>query len=116
DKKAIDELATLVRGFNDMMHALEENSKELESRRRFTEAILESIPTGVISISADGRIQRINRALRGIFPAERIDRAVYIRDLFPTEDAAELSYLMNRARRTGLAASQLELKSDGKTM
>jgi two-component system nitrogen regulation sensor histidine kinase NtrY len=114
--KAIDEMATLVRGFNLMMQALEANSKELESRRRFTEAILESIPTGVISISADGRIQRINRALRGIFASEQVDRAVNIRDLFPPEDAAELSYLMNRARRTGLAASQLELKADGKTM
>jgi two-component system nitrogen regulation sensor histidine kinase NtrY len=114
--KAIDELATLVGGFNDMIQALEENSKELESRRRFTEAILESIPTGVISISADGRIQRINRALRGIFPAERVDRALFIGDLFAPEDAAELRYMMNRAHRTGLAASQLELKANGKSM
>ena len=34
--KAIDELATLVRAFNEMMQALEGNSRELESRRRFT--------------------------------------------------------------------------------
>src|SRR6185295_9135742 len=64
---AVDELATLVRAFNEMMHELEANSRELESRRRFTEAILESIPTGVISVNADGRIQRVNRALHGIF-------------------------------------------------
>ena len=50
--KAIDELATLVRAFNEMMQELEANSHELENRRRFTEAILESIPTGVISVSA----------------------------------------------------------------
>ena len=68
DVKAMDELATLVRGFNEMMHELEANSRELESRRRFTEAILESIPTGVISLSPDGRIQRVNRALHGLFP------------------------------------------------
>ncbi|MBS1877283.1 MAG: HAMP domain-containing protein [Acidobacteria bacterium] len=114
--RAIDELATLVRGFNEMMQALEENSKELESRRRFTEAILESIPTGVISITGDGRIVRINRALAAIFAEDRIARATYFRDLFPQEDAAELRYLMNRARRTGLAATQLELKTQGKTM
>ena len=35
---ANDEMATLVRGFNEMMHGLEDNSRELESRRRFTEA------------------------------------------------------------------------------
>jgi two-component system nitrogen regulation sensor histidine kinase NtrY len=114
--RAIDELATLVRGFNEMMQVLEANSKELEARRRFTEAILESIPTGVISLSADGRIQRINRALRGIFPEERVSRAQHIRDLFPSEDANELRYLMNRARRTGLAGTQLELKAHGKVM
>lgn len=114
--KAIDELATLVRGFNEMMLALETNSRELESRRRFTEAILESIPTGVISVTAEGRIQRINRALGGIFPAEQIERAQNIRELFSVEDAAELRYMMNRARRTGLAAAQLELKANGKVM
>lgn len=114
--KAIDELATLVRGFNEMMQALETSRRELEARRKFTEAILESIPTGVISVAPDGRIQRINRALGGIFPPERIERAQYIRDLLPAEDAAEVRYLMNRARRTGLAANQLELKANGRLM
>jgi len=55
--KAMDELATLVRSFNEMTSDLESNAKELEARRRFTEAILESIPTGVISVSDDGRIE-----------------------------------------------------------
>jgi len=107
--RAIDELATLVRAFNEMMQELEANSRELESRRRFTEAILESIPTGVISLSADGRIQRVNRALHGLFPAEKITQASHVRDLFPAEDATEIQYLMKRARRTGVAASQIDL-------
>ena len=34
-----------------MTQELEANSRELERRRRFTEAILESIPTGVISLA-----------------------------------------------------------------
>ncbi|HEV1285459.1 MAG TPA: ATP-binding protein [Bryobacteraceae bacterium] len=109
--KAIDELATLVRGFNEMMHELEANARELESRRRFTEAILESIPTGVISLSADGRIQRVNRALHGLFPEDQIARAVRLSDLFPADDVTEIEYLMKRARRTGLAASQIDLES-----
>ena len=89
--KAGDELATLVRGFNETVQVLEANRDELERRRRFTEAILESIPTGVLSISADGRIQRINRALRGIFDAEEIGRATTIHDLFPREDVPSSS-------------------------
>ena len=67
---AIDELATLVRAFNAMTSELEGNAREFEARRQFTEAILESIPTGVISVSLDERIERVNRALRGIFSDE----------------------------------------------
>jgi PAS domain S-box-containing protein len=109
---AIDEMATLVKAFNEMTEALETNSKELESRRRFTEAILESIPTGVISLTSDGRIQRVNRALMGIFPEEQVIRAARLGDLFSREDTAEIRYLMNRARRTGVAGTQLEYKAE----
>ena len=109
---AIDEMATLVKAFNEMTEALETNSKELEARRRFTEAILESIPTGVISLTSDGRIQRVNRALMGIFPEEQVVRAVRLGDLFSREDTAEIRYLMNRARRTGAAGTQLEYKAE----
>ena len=113
---ANDEMATLVRGFNEMMHGLEDNSRELENRRRFTEAILESIPTGVISLTSDGRIQRVNRALRGLFPAEQVEHAATLGDLFPAEHAAELRYVMKRARRTGLAASQMDLERPGQVL
>jgi len=114
--KAIDELATLVRAFNEMMQELEANSHELENRRRFTETILESIPTGVLSVSAEGRIQRVNRALQGLLPQKQVDRAVHLDDLFSHEDTAEIQYLMKRARRTGLAASQLDVKSPAQVL
>jgi len=109
---AIDEMATLVKAFNEMTEALEANSKELESRRRFTEAILESIPTGVISLTSDGRIQRVNRALMGIFTEDQVSRASRLSDLFSREDTAEIRYLMNRARRTGVAGMQIEYKAE----
>lgn len=111
--EAIDELATLVRAFNEMMHELEANSRELESRRRFTEAILESIPTGVISLALDGRIQRVNRALHGLFSEEQLAGAAHLSDLFPPDDLVEIEYLMKRARRTGVAASQIDIESRG---
>ncbi len=111
--RAMDELATLVRGFNEMMHELEANARELENRRRFTEAILESIPTGVISLAPDGRIQRVNRALRGLFGEEPLEGASRLADLFPPEDVLEIEYLMKRARRTGVAASQIDLDAPG---
>jgi two-component system, NtrC family, nitrogen regulation sensor histidine kinase NtrY len=108
---AIDELATLVRAFNEMTSELEANARELEARRRFTEAILESIPTGVISVSADERIERVNRALAGIFPAELASSARRLSDLFSPEDLAEIRYVLKRARRSGTAACQLEIQS-----
>jgi two-component system nitrogen regulation sensor histidine kinase NtrY len=108
---ANDELASLVRAFNEMTQGLEANSRELENRRRFTEAILESIPTGVLSLTSGGKIQRGNRALKGIFSAELVERATSLEDLFSKEDAVEIRYLMNRARRMGIAASQFELKT-----
>ncbi len=111
--RAIDELATLVRAFNEMTRDLEANSRELERRRRFTEAILESIPTGVISVSFDGRIQRVNRALGEILGAQGVARAQRLEDLFSREDTAELRYMMKRARRTGLASRQFERKAGG---
>ncbi len=114
--KAIDELATLVRAFNEMTEALEANSRELERRRRFTEAILESIPTGVISISADGRILRVNRALKQLFPEERLAAASRLEDLFTREDTADLKYMMKRARRTSVAGRQLELQTERGTL
>ncbi len=113
---AIDEMATLVRAFNEMTEALETNSKELEARRRFTEAILESIPTGVISLTSDGRIQRVNRALLGIFPEEQVARAARLSDLFSREDTAEIRYLMNRARRTAVAGTQIEYKAERRVL
>ncbi len=107
--RAMDELATLVRAFNEMTGELEANSKELDARRRFTEAILESIPTGVILVSEDGHIGRVNRALSGIFPNEQVTGAERLEDLFAPEDLSEIRYLIKRAGRTGVAGSQLEV-------
>ncbi len=114
--RATDELASLVRGFNQMTQELETSNLELDRRRRFTEAILESIPTGVISIGADGSIQRVNRALSKIFPAEQAARATRLEDLFSREDTAEIKYLMKRARRTGVASRQIELRTENRKL
>lgn len=113
---AIDEMGKLVRSFNEMTADLEASGRELELRRRFTETILESIPTGVISVSRDGRILKVNRAFRQMFSDSVVDSAQRLEDLFTREDAAELRYLMKRARRTGLASQQLDMRKDGHTL
>ena len=113
---ALDELAGLVHGFNEMTRQLEANRGELETRRRFTEAILESIPNGVISVTADGYIQKVNRALTTIFSEEAVAHAHRLEDLFPREEAAEIRYMMKRARRTGSTSREMELKMERQTL
>jgi len=108
-----DELGTLIRGFNEMAEELETNKAEIERRRQFTEAILESIPTGVISLSSERRIRRVNGALRAIFGAARTEKAAVLEDLFPEQEAREIHYLLNRAWRTGQAAAQMDLEQPG---
>ena len=110
---AIDELGLLVRSFNQMAEQLEHSRAELDARRRFTEAILEAIPTGVISLSAQGEILRVNPSLGRIFPPERAAPARWLEDLFTGEDLAQVRRLIRRAERTGLATGSLDLQLDG---
>ena len=116
ERGAIDELGKLVRAFNDMTADLEASSRELELRRRFTEAILESIPTGVISVARDGQILKVNRAFQQMFQGPQAEAAQRLEDLFTREDAAEIRYLMKRARRTGLATQQMDMQKAGQTI
>ncbi|HWD99141.1 MAG TPA: HAMP domain-containing protein, partial [Bryobacteraceae bacterium] len=113
---AMDELARLVDGFNRMTADLEANRAELEARRRFTEAILESIPTGVISIDSNGAIERLNKAFEEMFPDIAARAATRLDSIFSREDAAELRYLINRARRTGVVNRQLDIRSGQRTL
>lgn len=109
---ATDELASLVRAFNEMTQDLEANRDELERRRRFIEAVLESIPTGVISLGHDGTVLLVNGALHRIFPDRQIQPGVKLTELIPGERAGEFSRLLKRARRTGSADRQFELHSE----
>ncbi|MGH9949399.1 MAG: HAMP domain-containing protein, partial [Pyrinomonadaceae bacterium] len=60
DTIAEDELETLVTAFNQMSAKLEENASELDERRRYIETVLNTLPTGVISVDSDGKVSTIN--------------------------------------------------------
>jgi two-component system, NtrC family, nitrogen regulation sensor histidine kinase NtrY len=64
-----DELGILVRAFNRMTDQLEgqrgelvEANRQLDRRRRFTEAVLSGVSSGVIGVDRDGRVNLPNRA------------------------------------------------------
>lgn len=108
---ATDELATLVRAFNEMTQDLQANRDELERRRRFIEAVLESIPSGVISLGHDMTVLLVNSAMRKILPEQRIEAGMRLTDLIPGARAGEFLRLLKRARRTGAASRQFEVET-----
>ena len=114
---AEDELALLVESFNQMSAKLEENSAELEERRRYIETVLQSLPTGVISFDAENRVTTINKSAVQILRLEDADFIGFeLGALVAEENRIALERLLNRARRIGQASEQTALQrenSDG---
>ena len=98
DVQAGDELGMLVTRFNDMAARLQGTTAELETRRRYMEIILESVPTGVISLDPDLRINTLNRAARNMFS---VSAATELEDIFADDDLKEIQALLREATETG---------------
>jgi two-component system nitrogen regulation sensor histidine kinase NtrY len=121
---AADEIGDLVRSFNRMAEELqnsrkqiEDSSRELEQRRQHIETILESIPTGVLSLNAERRITHVNHALLRLFhptASESETPGVLIgsrlQDVFLPEMIQDIEPLLRRADRMGTTTTQMELQ------
>ena len=118
------EIGRLVQSFNQMAEDLEtsrakieasraelaEANTQLEQRSRHIETILESIPTGVLSLDASRRITRMNGAMRRLLKQEDNSSAdESLHDLFPEEVAEDLEHMLRRADRMGSTTSQMEI-------
>ncbi|HEU5401303.1 MAG TPA: HAMP domain-containing protein, partial [Terriglobales bacterium] len=120
-----DELAELVASFNHMAAELESSraqiensSRELEERRRSMETILESIPTGVVSLDNSGNITHVNSAFRRMFRVDGNDtvRKDLLRERLGTEAATDLRRLLRKADRMGTTQTQLEIPNGATSM
>jgi len=130
DVSAADEIGDLVRSFNRMAEELEISrgqieassrdlsaaNAELDQRRRQMETILESIPTGVLSLDATRRVTHANQALLRMFYPEsgheavpRILLGAQLADVFPPEVLEDFEALLRRADRMGMTTSQMEM-------
>jgi PAS domain S-box-containing protein len=121
---AADEIGDLVHSFNRMAEELEnsrkqieDSSRELEQRRQHMETILESIPTGVLSLNAERRITHVNHALLRLFhptASESETPGVLIgsrlQDVFLPEMIQDIEPLLRRADRMGTTTTQMELQ------
>jgi hypothetical protein len=126
--RADDELGILIRSFNDMTQQLEESrqtiergarqlqqaNRQLEEHGNTMEAILESIPTAVISFDPEGKITQVNSTVARLFGPARAASARTLADLFSPEELPDISHLFRRAARQGVAAQQMELKLDSR--
>jgi len=131
DVSAADEIGDLVRSFNRMAEDLEASRRqieassrdlsaanaELDQRRRQTETILESIPTGVLSLDGDRRVIHVNQALLRMFYPDpghdtsgQILRGASLAEVFPSEVLEDFEPLLRRADRMGMTTSQMEMQ------
>ncbi len=124
---AQDELGALVNSFNRMAAELETSRRQieassrqlgnanvaLEQRRQQIEIILESIPTGVLSLDATRRVTHSNAALQRMFDPSGTGRTLAVgstvRELFPEDVASDLEHVMRKADRMGSTTSQMEI-------
>jgi two-component system, NtrC family, nitrogen regulation sensor histidine kinase NtrY len=110
---AEDELVLLVDAFNEMSSRLEANSTEIGERRRYIETVLQTLPTGVVSVNENDRVSTINRAALQILGIENkgnklIGRA--IEELVNEDSSVIVERIVRRARRIGHASDQTELR------
>src|SRR5260370_12878061 len=89
-------------------------NSELDQRRKHIETILESIPTGVLSLDAGLHVTHVNQAFIRMFrPSDEPVRltsgllTASLPDLFPSEILAELEPLLRRADRMGTTTTQM---------
>ena len=127
DVKAQDELGMLVRSFNRMTEqlgegrrqineftqSLEQAIEERERRRKLMEAILENIPTGVISLNSSGEVARVNSAVPAIL-GDSAREARTLPELVGEEAARAVLHLMRRSLRMGVASREIEIATAGR--
>ncbi|HXJ92201.1 MAG TPA: ATP-binding protein [Terriglobia bacterium] len=126
--RADGELGQLIQSFNEMTsqlqqsrrtidqaaEALQHANRKLEERSNIMEAILKNIPTGVISIDAQGEINEVNSTAESLVGTARVRSADRISDLFAPDDAREVAHLLRRAVRQGVVGRQMELDLGGR--
>lgn len=123
--EAAEELGELVNSFNRMAADLEESralavssttqlsaaNRALEERRSELETVLETIPSGVVTLDSDMRVLQANRAFQHLLHPPNGARlgGMPLESIFPREIADELILLIRRAHRMGVAATEVEL-------
>jgi len=129
---ATGEMGDLVLSFNHMASDLETSRRmaqtaqaqltaanlAVEERRRELETIVDTIPSGVVTLDGAGVVLQSNRAFAALMGL-RLDVPLAgesIASLLPADCADELARVIRRASRMGAASTELEYHAHGRTL
>ena len=129
---ATGEMGDLVKAFNHMAADLEASrqlaesssaqltaaNQSIEERRRELETIVETIPSGVVTLDGSGTVLQSNRAFAALmglredasFAGEKIET------LLPPELGEDISGLIRRGHRMGASSTEIEFHARGRTI
>jgi PAS domain S-box-containing protein len=127
---ATGEMADLVRSFNHMAADLETSrqlaesaqaqltaaNRAVEERRRELETIVETIPSGVVTLDGAGVVLQANRAFAALvgLKQDAVVAGEKIEDLLPAECAEDLAGVIRRGHRMGAASTEVEFHARGR--
>ena len=126
------EMGDLVRAFNHMAADLETSrllaesssaqltaaNQAIEERRRELETIVETIPSGVVTLDGSGTVLQSNRAFAAVM-GRREDVSLAgerIETLLPPECLEDLANVIRRGLRMGAASTEIELHARGRAI
>jgi PAS domain S-box-containing protein len=129
---ASGEMGDLVRSFNHMAADLDASrqlaesssaqltaaNQAIEERRRELETILETIPSGVVTLDGAGAVLQSNRAFATLI-GRREDAGLggeRIETLLPADCADDLAGVIRRGHRMGAAFTEMEFHARGRTI
>ncbi len=108
--RAGDELGILINSFNEMTIDLKDSKKaiedanvdlqlineELAGRRRYIEAVLGAIPTGVISVNSDGKVSSINGSAEKMLRLDHNIEGFHYRDILKERNLPEIEKIVSK--------------------
>ncbi|HEY2860182.1 MAG TPA: ATP-binding protein [Terracidiphilus sp.] len=126
------EMAELVLSFNHMAADLETSrqraatsaaqltaaNQAVEERRRELEIILETIPSGVVTLDSAGVVLQANRAFAALIGGRSDSdfRGERIHSLLSHDAIDEITAIIRRGQRMGAASTELEVHLNGRPM
>jgi PAS domain S-box-containing protein len=129
---ATGEMGDLVRSFNHMASDLEESrrladsssaqltaaNQAIEERRRELETIVETIPSGVVTLDGAGAVLQSNRAFAALLGLREDTnlKGERIATVMPAECSDDLAAVIRRGQRMGAASTAMEFQSQGRTI